>query len=83
MGEAMRRNRWIAIWCDALIVIEANPEGGTWRTAEAAAKSGKPIWVCTGFTEHAEGLGNDGLAKTYGAKEYWMWGWMWRRRWVW
>ena len=67
VGEAMRRNRWIANWCDALIVVEANLEGGTWRTAEAAAKCGTPIWVCTGFEAIQEDLGNEALAKTFRA----------------
>ncbi|MCA9425681.1 MAG: DNA-processing protein DprA [Candidatus Omnitrophica bacterium] len=69
VGEAMRRNRWIASWCDALIVVEANPEGGTWRTAEAAAEQGKPIWVCKGFDGISEEMGNEQLAKTYGGME--------------
>ncbi len=68
VGEAMRRNRWIANWCDVLIVVEANPDGGTWRTAEAAANEGKPIWVCTGFDDQVEGLGNAQLGKTFRAK---------------
>ncbi|MCA9448870.1 MAG: DNA-processing protein DprA, partial [Candidatus Omnitrophica bacterium] len=68
VGEAMRRNRWIAGWCDALIVVEANPEGGTWRTAEAASRLGRPLWVCTGF-DQADGKGNRQLIQSIGGQE--------------
>lgn len=69
VGEAMRRNGWIANWCESLVVVEANPEGGTWRTAEAAANAGKPIWVCTGFDHEGNALGNERLADTFGAQK--------------
>jgi DNA processing protein len=62
VSEAMRRNAWIAAWCDALIVVEAGEKGGTWKTASDAAQFRKPLWVVTGFEEHEAGVGNLPLA---------------------
>ncbi|MCG3196720.1 MAG: hypothetical protein GHCLOJNM_01196 [bacterium] len=64
VSEAMRRNGWIAAWCDALVVVEAGDKGGTWKTASSAVRLGKPLWVVTGFDSAEAGVGNSGLLKT-------------------
>lgn len=61
VAEAMRRNFWIASWCDALVVVEAGEKGGTWKTASSAARLGRPLWVATGFSEEGTGVGNRAL----------------------
>ncbi len=63
VSEAMRRNAWIAAWCDALVVVEAGDKGGTWKTASSAARLGKPLWVATGFDSADSGVGNSSLLK--------------------
>lgn len=60
-AEAMRRNRWIANWSDAVVVVEAGDKGGTWKTAREAKKAGKPLWVAEGFESTQSGLGNRSL----------------------
>lgn len=62
VAEAMRRNRWIAAWSDLLVVVEADSEGGTWKTAAAASQLGRPLWVAAGLENDSEGLGNEALA---------------------
>lgn len=68
VAEAMRRNRWIAAWSDLLVVVEADPGGGTWKTAAAAAQLGRPLWVAAGLEDGGEGLGNEALAHSLEAK---------------
>jgi DNA processing protein len=68
VSEAMRRNQWIASWCDALIVVEAGDKGGTWKTASCAARCGRPLWVVNGFKTPEAGLGNGGLASNFHAR---------------
>ncbi len=62
VNEAMRRNQWIASWCDALVVVEAGDKGGTWKTASYAVRYGRPLWVASGFSGTEAGLGNKALA---------------------
>jgi len=62
VNEAMRRNQWIASWCDALVVVEAGDKGGTWKTASCAVRYGRPLWVASGFSGTEAGLGNNALA---------------------
>lgn len=61
VSEAMRRNDWIAAWCDALVVVEAGEKGGTWKTASSAARLGRPVWVVSGFGSSEAGVGNHTL----------------------
>lgn len=70
LDETMRRNRWIAEWCDALVVVDAGDKGGTWRTAQYAAKLGKPIWVATGFQDPSAASGNELLARKLGGQTF-------------
>jgi DNA processing protein len=62
-AEAMRRNRWIANWSDAVVVVEAGDKGGTWKTARDAKKAGRPLWVAEGFGSDRSGVGNKALRK--------------------
>jgi len=64
--EAMRRNRLIANWSDAVVVVEAGDKGGTWKTARDAKKAGKPLWVVEGFTSDQSGVGNKALRTELG-----------------
>jgi DNA processing protein len=66
VAEAMRRNSWIASWSDAVVVVEAGDKGGTWKTAAAARRRGKPLWVAQGFSERESGIGNSSLVDALG-----------------
>ena len=64
--EAMRRNQWIASWCDALVVVEAGDKGGTWKTASCATHFKRPVWVASGFETVDAGLGNVAMVRKLG-----------------
>ena len=66
VAEAMRRNNWIASWSDAVVVVEAGDKGGTWKTAAAARKRGKPLWVAQGYSTRESGIGNSSLVDALG-----------------
>jgi len=66
VSEAMRRNKWIASWSDAVVVVEAGEKGGTWKTASSARKCGQPVWVATGFADQSAGVGNSYLVERLG-----------------
>ncbi len=67
VAEAMRRNQWIANWCDALVVVEAGDKGGTWKTASCAVHFKRPVWVASGFVTMDAGLGNKAMLMKLGA----------------
>ncbi len=68
VSEAMRRNQWIASWCDALVVIEAGDKGGTWKTASCAVRYERPLWVVSGFASSEAGTGNQEIISRLGAR---------------
>lgn len=57
----LARNRWIAEWASAVVVIQAGVRSGSLSTARAALKVGRPVWAAPGPLDHPLHQGCHGL----------------------
>jgi len=68
VGYAMQRNSTIIALSDAMVVIEARTEGGTYNAGKTALKLSIPLFVAHYHTKNSGNSGNDSLIAMGGRK---------------